>query len=577
MKNNRSKLNKNKKLSVVLLILCVLLLNIIPNLIVSKVKSKAITNDKKKHDNNDPLQTPETSSVYYTNLSRGNAIFIQGDLAYVASGLSSSIAIINISDPTNPGVPVYKSTSGNLQGIHVEGNYLYATGSTFFLAQDISDLTTNPPEVYGSSVTDGKGVYVDGNYAYVADYTSGLAIIDISIPSTPGAMIYSPNWTGEAWDVYVSGDFAYIAAKSDGLAIINVSDPTNPSSPVFAPNWTGNAYGVFVIDDFAYIGSSEGLSIVNISDPTNPGTPIHKDILGFCRDVHVLGDYAYLASSQQGLVIIDISDPTNPGTPIIEGRDEGSPYGIFVKGDYAYIATGGVGLVIVHARELFSPIITETPSDFTVDFGYTGKSVSWTATDRDAGNYTLELLGTGVVAGPTVWTNGTETTFNIPDGLLPGDSIFRITFTDIYDNSVSDSVTVTVRDIMDPEITNTPPDFSVVFGYTGKNISWTATDHTPNTYTITLEGTGVVAGPTAWSSGTVVTYDIPADLAIGNYTYTINFIDDSDNSATDSVIMTITQIIPPAIPYGNFYLIFLFVGIISAVLLQTRRRRYHTK
>ena len=203
-------------------------------------------------------------------------------------------------------------------------------------------------------------------------------------------------------------------------------------------------------------------------------------------------------------LIIDISDPTNPGTPFLEGRDDGTAHGVFVKDDYAYMVPGEVGLVIIHVRELFSPIITETPSDLIVDFGYAGKNVSWTATDRDAGNYTVELLGTGVVAGPTAWTNGTEVIFNISDGLLPGDSIFRITFTDIYDNSVSDSVTMTVRDTMNPEITITPPDFSAAFGYTEANISWTATDHTPNTYTITLEGTGVVAGPTAWSSGTVV-------------------------------------------------------------------------
>ena len=327
----------------------------------------------------------------------------------------------------------------------------------------------------------------------------------------------------------------------------------------------------------SYLAGDFGLSVVNVSDPTHPGIPIYKAAKGTCSGVYILGDYAYLADTQGGLVIIDISDPTHPGIPIIEDRFDGWTHGIFVKGDYAYIGTESVDFAIVHAREMFSPVITEIPNDLSIDFGYTGKNVSWTATDRDAGNYTVELLGTGVVAGPTAWTNGTEISFNISDGLLPGDSIFRITFTDIYDNSVSDSVTVTVRDTMNPEITSTPPDFSVVFGYTEANISWTATDHTPNTYTITLEGTGVVAGPTAWSSGTVVTYDIPVELTIGNYTYTINFIDDSDRSATDSVIMTITQIVPPAIPYGNFYLIFLFVGIISVVLFQTRRNRYHTK
>ena len=34
------------------------------------------------------------------------------------------------------------------------------------------------------------------------------------------------------------------------------------------------------------------------------------------------------------------------------------------------------------------------------------------------------------------------------------------------------------------------------YGYTGQSLSWTATDANPDTYTIELQGSGIVAGPT---------------------------------------------------------------------------------
>ncbi len=563
---NKNHVKINKKWNVLVLILCIILLNIVPN-------------DEKNHDDIHTLQTPIASTAYYVNITLSDAqdVYVRGDFAYIAIGLDG-LAIVNISDPTNLGVPVYKLASGDAQGVYVEGNYVYiAAGNTFFFAIDISDPTNPGIPVYGSPITHGNSVFVSGSYAYVADSISGLAIIDISIPSTPGAMIYAPSWTGDAYDVYIRGDYAYLATSTSGLAIIDISDPTNPGAPVFAPNWSGQAMDVFVSGDYAYIANNPlGLSIINVSDPTNPGVPIHKDTGGNGWGVYVVGDYAYLADFPGGLVIVDISDPTNPGTPIIEDRDDGGPYNIFVKGDYAYIPTPNVGLVIVHAREMFGPIITDTPSDLIVDFGYTGKNISWTATDRDPSNYSVELVGTGIVAGPTPWTNGTEITFNIPDGLLPGDRVFKITFTDIYDNTLSDSVTMTVRDTMDPIITSTPPDFTVVVGYSEANTSWTATDHTPDTYTVSLEGSGVVATATAWSSGTEITYDIPIGLAVGIYNYTINITDDFNNYITDTVTMTVVAA-SAAIPYGNFYLLFLFGAIISLLVIQKRRKNMSIK
>ena len=54
------------------------------------------------------------------------------------------------------------------------------------------------------------GVTVVGNYAYVADSASGLAIIDITDPTSPGAPVYMDT-SGLAYGVTVVGNYAYVA------------------------------------------------------------------------------------------------------------------------------------------------------------------------------------------------------------------------------------------------------------------------------------------------------------------------------------------------------------------------------
>ena len=582
---DKNQIKLYKKYIVSLLVFSVLLFNILPNLTTNR-KSREISYAENLDDDIDAPKNLKTSTIYYSDTNGGaNKVFIKGDFAYIAD-TNWGLAIVNISDPTNPGVPLYRGwTAADAKGLYIEGNFAYIASGGEFVTIDITDPTSPkvPSELFGLDNT--EDVYVKGNYAYLADSNSGLAIINISDPKHPGPIVYAPSWSGDVHSVYVSGNYAYLAVEDKGLAIIDVSDPTNPGSPIFASNWSGRAHDLFIDNNFAYIANSDvnikGLTMINVSDPLNPGIPTHINTvdLGTCKGVYISGTTAYLTQGYAGLIAIDISDPTNPGIPIYEttGDAEQLFHDVFIKGDYAYIADHHRGLAIVHTREMFGPLLTNTPNDLIVDFGYTGESVSWTATDRDPDTYTVELVGTGILTGPTAWSNDTEITFDIPDSLPPGNKIFNITFTDIYSNSISDSVEMEVRDTMDPIIINNPSDFTIIVGYTEESVSWTVTDHTPNTYTLSLEGTGIVAGPTAWLNRTDIMYNIPLDLTIGEYNYTANFTDDYNHSVSDTVTMTIIAQSPPAIPYGNFYLVFLFIGVITVVLSQIRRKRFHTK
>jgi len=67
------------------------------------------------------------------------------------------------------------------------------------------------------------------------------------------------------------------------------------------------------------------------------------------------------------------------------------------------------------------PVITNSSSDFNVESGYSGQNISWTATDLNPFNYTIELQGEGTVVGPTAWISNNTITYNIPDGFGVGD------------------------------------------------------------------------------------------------------------------------------------------------------------
>ena len=104
-------------------------------------------------------------------------------------------------------------------------------------------------------------------------------------------------------------------------------------------------------------------------------------------------------------------------------------------------------------------------------------------------------------------------------------------------------------------------------GYTGQSLSWTATDANPDTYTIELIGTGIVVSSTPWANNTPVVYNIPDGFSPGVYTYKITFTDESGNSVLDTVTVTIRG----AIPFGNFFLIFIGFSVICLIFAKKRQ------
>jgi hypothetical protein len=307
-------------------------------------------------------QNPVESYVYYEDtIGIAHSIYVSGDYAYIGID-TSGLAVIDISNPKDPGTPIYQATNGSAYDVVISGDYAYVSDGPAGLAViDISDPTSPGMPVFEATIGIAYGIYVSGDYAYLGTGSSGLAIMDISDPTNPGIPIYEDT-LGNARGVYVSGDYAYIADMSSGLAIIDISDPTNPGIPVYQST-SGFAYDVFVSGDHAFVGEgSSGLAIINISDPTSPGTPNYIDTTGSAQGVYINGNYAFVADFESGLAGIDISDLTNPSLSFYEDTN-GSSYQVYVSGTYAYVADGSSGLAVI---EIIYPIYGEIPGGIEI-------------------------------------------------------------------------------------------------------------------------------------------------------------------------------------------------------------------
>ena len=133
-----------------------------------------------------------------------------------------------------------------------------------------------------------------------------------------------------------------------------------------------------------------------------------------------------------------------------------------------------------------------------MELGYTGQSFSWDVTDSYAGTFIIERDIVGVVEGPTPWVSGSGITYAIPDGLEVGEYLYMLNASDIFGNNITHVVTLTVEpDTTNPVITSIQDDITVEEGYSGQTLSWTTTDLFPATYTIELDGTGIVVDHTS--------------------------------------------------------------------------------
>ncbi|KKM15146.1 hypothetical protein LCGC14_1698990 [marine sediment metagenome] len=173
------------------------------------------------------------------------------------------------------------------------------------------------------------------------------------------------------------------------------------------------------------------------------------------------GTYGY------NLTMSPLSDGFTLYSPILGFGQNSQPINITVNYDvngtltYYSFEYGNSLLTDIVRSQIKLPSFLDIPNDFTVDIGYTGVQINWTVNSLIPDNYAiLKQISAGTwpaetwqtEVGLTPWYNGVQIVFNVPDGLAPGDYIFRINLEDERDNTVFDEVIMTVGQKSSPLI-----------------------------------------------------------------------------------------------------------------------------
>jgi hypothetical protein len=154
-------------------------------------------------------------------------------------------------------------------------------------------------------------------------------------------------------DIFVRSNYAYCASSS-GLLIFDVSNPLNPQL-IGKLLLSNRSWDIHVLGNYAYMAADwSGLRIIDISNPTNPKEVGYHHIPGAAYGIYVSGNYAYIAAERAGLRIIDVSNPANPReVGFFEipswARD------IYVLGDYAYMTGIWGGLMVIDVSNPINP------------------------------------------------------------------------------------------------------------------------------------------------------------------------------------------------------------------------------
>jgi hypothetical protein len=230
------------------------------------------------------------------------SVKVQGNYAYV-SDEEYGVAIINVSDPTNPHVIATYDNGASYSSCDVQGDYGY------FIGDGIETVNISNP---GNPVFQGKietvgPPHCDGDYLYTAGFP-GLHVYSINDPAQPSLIGGCAIPGGISLDVSVRGNYAYLAGDS-GLVIVNISNKNNPTY-LSHRNTGATANRIFIDGNYAYLLTGD-LVVCNIQNPSSP-TIVETLEMNNCYELGFYGDYIYaLDLSRTSMKVIDKGDPTN--------------------------------------------------------------------------------------------------------------------------------------------------------------------------------------------------------------------------------------------------------------------------
>ncbi|MFZ7114286.1 MAG: T9SS type A sorting domain-containing protein [Bacteroidota bacterium] len=173
----------------------------------------------------------------------------------------------------------------------------------------------------------GNSLFVGiGDFQVNSNSSSGLAILDISIPNSP---IIKDIWDSTLFDHGIShlildGNYAYLSTMTDGIIILDIS---NENDIVFkshlqldlnfpAPSTNAhNARGLKYRNDTLFVCFDRGgIRVIDVISKTNPveiykyiNNSLNSQAAAAYNDIAIKGNFAFVSVDYCGLEVLDIS------------------------------------------------------------------------------------------------------------------------------------------------------------------------------------------------------------------------------------------------------------------------------
>lgn len=242
--------------------------------------------------------------------------------------------------------------------VDLEGDYAYFADYSHNLVH-IADISNpfQPEEVGNFSVGLPHYFEVQNGIAYVAAWTEGVQIFNVSEPTQAYKIGDFEHGTVGALTIK---DNLLFAGVGDGVYCLDVSTPSLPFNNSFFITG-GNTHDFFVVENLVYTlawnwtSASSWIRVIDYSTPESPIEISSVDLGSVCYDIHIIGEYAYLAASHDGIKIVDFTDINEPSL-IVNHDLIGEAFALEVRDDLIYLGNGYSGLEVYDVSNITNPI-----------------------------------------------------------------------------------------------------------------------------------------------------------------------------------------------------------------------------
>ena len=317
----------------------------------------------------------------FVDFSGNEGVAASGDLVAIASRTTSTVTLVDITDPENPvvqsqlqdGVDGFDLLSG-VRRVALADNLLVisARNENAVTLVDVSD-PTNPIKLIElvdnadgwDNLFGAMGVAIAGDLlAITAEFDDAVTIADISDPASPTKLVeiengqFGFNNLDGPVSALFSGNLLFVGAWANAaVTIVDVTDPAIPVHLASLVNNEGGYVGLAGTDGLAVSGDllaivgniSDVVTLVDISDPANPSklAEFQNGEFGVGEDTETVVFIGNLLAvtdrGESSLTLYEVSDPVSPR--IAQRINNQSGLNMHLSGAYGS-ALSGTSLVV---------------------------------------------------------------------------------------------------------------------------------------------------------------------------------------------------------------------------------------